>query len=93
MSGQVYILQQPEVDKLIKDVSEIKDFIMSFKSQEVEKTISHKEAALFLNITPDTLTRRIKNQTYPGSIVHSNGTKKEYYKSELKELLNKKRSK
>jgi hypothetical protein len=59
--------------------------------QVVEQSISHKEAAAFLNISRNTLTERIKSGMYPASIVHINGTKKEYYRSELKELLNRKR--
>lgn len=92
MGKQVYIIEQDVIEKLLNDIKDIKFHLIHSKPQDtVEKSISHKEAADFLNIHRNTLTERITHGIYPKNIVHMNGKKKEYYKSQLQaEVLNKK---
>lgn len=74
------------MDKLVRLISE--RVISALKPQEeIEKTISHKEAAAFLNIHEKTLSKWLREGVYPARIVHLNGRKKEYYKSELQDLV------
>lgn len=85
------LLEESDVDRLIKTISEKVIAAIRPHDNAIEKSISHKEAADFLNISRNTLTERINSGRWPVSIVHMNGSKREYYKSELKALLDKKR--
>lgn len=65
--------------------------MMKPQASSVEQHLTHKEAAAFLKIDRHTLTRRLADGTYPVRIVHINGSRKVYYKSELKDLLTRKK--
>jgi hypothetical protein len=88
--AELVLIAKEEFDFLKKEITEIKQMLKGSVKPEPEQSISHKTAAAFLNIHRDTLTDRVNDGTYPRSIVHMNGRKREYYKSELSQLLNKK---
>lgn len=87
----VLMIEESELSRLFKEHEDRIVERLTPQMNAVEQSISHKEAAAFLRISTDTLTRNIKNGTYPASIVHVNGHRKAYYKSELKALLDNKR--
>jgi hypothetical protein len=83
------LVSEERLEAIEKRQVEILNMLSGKSTPKPEKSISHKQAAAFLNIHRNTLTQRIKEGVYPLSIVHINGSKREYYESELSALLNK----
>jgi predicted DNA-binding transcriptional regulator AlpA len=81
------LVDQSVLERLSREISEIRQLILNGRPDTVEQSISHKEAAAFLGINRDTLTERIANGTYPKSIQHMNGKRRAYYRSELQGII------
>lgn len=84
---QVFLVTEDELTKRFKDMENSIVERLRPQLSVVEEPVSHKEAAAYLGINRHTLTERLKNGTYPATIIHVNGARKVYFKSELKGIL------
>jgi hypothetical protein len=61
----------------------VEDLIRTVRDLTIERPVSRKEAAHFLGIEPESLTRQITKGTFPAKYVHKFGGRHYFFLSEL----------
>jgi hypothetical protein len=75
-----------ELQAMKNDIAEIKQLLKQGKMEKgSKKKLTHKEAAAFLKIHKETLTRRIARGDYPKEIQHNDAGFNVYFEDELLE--------
>jgi len=91
MEGQPLIAITPnELDRIATNLrQQVQDGFVMLKTHMIEKPLTKKEAAIYLNVTYKTIESRITTGAIPSKYVHKNGGTIYFFASELEQLLKK----